>query len=121
MAIRLGENVKVSMSVGEEEVTCEFRSWDEMAADIKTLCTTRVRIRGKRRPDIDVHGPRIKFFDSNCIRVSGIEEKNVEDGVWVTLDCTKEGWQSKIPFQVKSTAAAYFEEGEALGTEEAKN
>ena len=108
------------MQVGEDDVVCEFKPWEEMEADIKTLCTTRVRIRGRRRPDIDVHGPRIKFFDQNCVNVIGIEEKNSK-GDWVALDTAMENWKKRVPFQIKSTAAAYFEETEALSAEEVKN
>ena len=122
MAIILGEEIQVSMQAGEDEIICVFKPWDQMQDEIKQLCTSRVRIRGRRRPDIDVHGPRIKFFDRNCIRIKdgGILERD-DEGNLVSLDCAKDGWQAKVPYQIKSTAAAYFEEGEALSTEESAN
>lgn len=119
MPVTLGKNVRVSVTVGDEDVVFVFPPYDRMQGAIKTLITSRIRGRGARQR-LDVIAPRVRFVDQNLEGIENVEYQD-EKGESKPLSSKVKGWLDKIPVSWKSTAASFFEEGEALSEEEGED
>jgi len=121
MAVRLGDEIWVTIYVGDEAVKTKFPAYDDpdMHTAINELIRDKVRGRGTRTR-IEVIEPRIRFYNKVAQDVEGIQFKDT-DGKIKSLSGKTEGWKSRVPDNWKSSTASYFEETEALSKEEAKN
>ena len=118
MAVRLSEEVKVAILVGDEEVTAVFPGYSnpEMAEAIKKLATGRTQIgRGGQAKDKSYEA-RVRFFNTMCSRVENVEG---EDGQPLTPETPD--WRQKIPANWKLSFALFFEEKATLSDDEVKN
>ena len=118
MAVRLSDEVKVAILVGDEEVTAVFPGYSnpEMDAAIKQLATGRTQIaRGGQAKDKSYEA-RVRFFNATALRVEGVEQ---DDGTPLTPDV--ENWRQKIPPNWKLSFALFFEEKATLSEDEVKN
>ncbi len=118
MAVRLSDEVAVSILVGDEEVTAYFPGYDnpEMGEAIKKLLGGRFAAgKGGRVADRSFEA-RVQFFNKMCTRLEG-----VEDGEGQPLAPTVEGWKQKIPPNWKASFATYFEEKSQLSGDDEVN
>ena len=118
MPIRLSDEVRVAILIGDEEITAVFPSYSnpEMAAALKSLATGRTMIgRGGQAKDKS-YDARVRFFNAMCSRVEGVE---MEDGK--ALSPEVENWRSYIPANWKISFSLYFEEKATLSDEEVGN
>ena len=119
MAVRLSEEVRVSILLGGEEVHAYFPGYGnaEMQEAIKRLLSGRfIAGRGGRTPQDKTFESRVRFFNSMCIRV-----ENVEDAAGVPLTPDIEGWKGQIPANWKVSFSLHFEEKNTLTEEEEGN
>ena len=117
MAVRLSDEVKVSILVGDEEVVAVFPGYNnpEMDDAIKKLALGRTTIgRGGQAKDKSYEA-RTRFFNATCIRVENVEE----GGVPLTPDVPD--WRQKIPPNWKLSFALFFEEKATLSEDEVGN
>jgi len=118
MAVRLSDEVKVGILIGDEEVRAVFPGYanPEMAAAIKKLALGRNTVgRGGQVKDKSYEA-RVGFFNSTCIRVENVEG---DDGQPLTPDTAD--WRQKIPANWKLSFALFFEEKATLSDEEVGN
>jgi len=119
MAIRLSDEIRVSILVGDEEVHAYFPGYGnaEMQEAIKKLLSGRfVAGRGGRAPQDKTFESRVRFFNSMCTRV-----ENVEDAAGNPMTADTEGWKAQIPANWKVSFSLHFEEKNTLTEEEEGN
>lgn len=119
MPIRLSDEIKVSILIGEEEAHAFFPGYGnaEMQEAIKKLLSGRfVAGRGGRAPQDKTFEARVRFFNSMCTRV-----ENVEDAAGNPLAADTEGWKAQIPANWKVSFSLHFEEKNTLTEEEEGN
>lgn len=116
MAILLEENVRISVTVGDEQVVFIFPPYDGMRMEIKELATSRIRGRGLKQR-MDIHGARERFVDKTLLDIENVNYRD-EKGEAKPLNNKVKDWKTKIPFNWKSSAASFFEESEVLSEEE---
>jgi hypothetical protein len=118
MAVKLSDEIKVAILIGDEEVTAVFPGYDntEMNEAIKKLATGRTSInRGGQPKDLSFEA-RIRFFNTMCIRVENVEGA---DGSAITAET--ENWRKLIPSNWKVSFALFFEEKATLSFEDVGN
>ena len=114
MPVRLTEEVKVSILIGDEEVHAFFPGYGstELQDAIKKLLSGRVKQgRGARGVQDKSFEARVSFFNTTCIRV--------ETGQSLSTDV--ENWRQKIPANWKVSFALHFEEKNTLSEDEEGN
>jgi hypothetical protein len=119
MPVRLSDEIRVSILVGDEEVHAYFPGYGnaEMQEAIKKLLSGRFQAgRGGRAPQDKTFEARVRFFNSMCTRV-----ENVEDAAGNPLTADTEGWKAQIPANWKVSFALHFEEKNTLTEEEEGN
>ena len=119
MPVRLTEEVKVSILIGDEEVHAFFPGYGstELQDAIKKLLSGRVKQgRGARGVQDKSFEARVSFFNTTCIRV-----ENVEDETGQSLSPDVENWRQKIPANWKVSFALHFEEKNPLSEDEEGN
>ena len=118
MAVRLSDEIKVAILIGDEEVAAVFPGYDnlEMSEAIKKLATGRTSInRGGQPKDLSFEA-RIRFFNTMCSRVENVEGP---DGNLLTPDI--ENWRKFVPPNWKVSFALFFEEKATLSSEDVGN
>lgn len=117
MPVKLSEEIKVSILIGDDEVTAVFPGYGnaEMATAIKTLATGRMST-GRGGVKDKTYDARIRFFNTMCQRVENVEG---EDGKPLSSDT--EGWRNLIPVNWKASFAIFFEEKATLTDDDVGN
>ena len=118
MAVKLSDEIKVSILVQNEEVHAVFPGYGdrEMQEAIKKLLSGRFSAgRGGRAQDKSMEA-RIRFFNTMCLRVENVE---LPDGT--PLDPTIENWRGEIPVNWKVSFSLNFEEQNTLTEEDEGN
>jgi hypothetical protein len=123
MAVILGRKVRIELYIPEadDQIVAIFPSYDdeEFSKAITSLLKNRFKQVG-RRVENRTQEARIKFFDSTCIGMEGVEYEK-EDGTIGSLSAEVDNWKSKIPANWKASISASFEEKETLGEEDRGN
>ena len=123
MAVILGRKVRIELYIPEadDQIVAIFPSYDdeEFSKAITSLLKNRFKQVG-RRVENRTQEARIKFFDSTCIGMEGVEYEK-EDGTIGSLSAEVENWKNKIPANWKASISASFEEKETLGEEDRGN
>jgi hypothetical protein len=123
MAVILGRKVRIELYIPEadDQIVAVFPSYDdeEFSKAITSLLKNRFKQVG-RRVENRTQEARIKFFDSTCIGMEGVEYE-MPDGSIGSLSANVENWKNKIPANWKASISASFEEKETLGEEDRGN
>ena len=123
MAVILGRKVRIELYIPEadDQIVAIFPSYDdeEFSKAITSLLKNRFKQVG-RRVENRTQEARIKFFDSTCIGMEGVEYE-MPDGSIGSLSADVENWKNKIPANWKASISASFEEKETLGEEDRGN
>ena len=123
MAVILGRKVRIELYIPEadDQIVAVFPSYDdeEFSKAITSLLKNRFKQVG-RRVENRTQEARIKFFDSTCIGMEGVEYET-PDGTVDSLSADVENWKNKIPANWKASISASFEEKETLGEEDRGN
>jgi hypothetical protein len=123
MAVILGRKVRIELYIPEadDQIVAVFPSYDdeEFSKAITSLLKNRFKQVG-RRVENRTQEARIKFFDSTCIGMEGVEYE-MPDGSIGSLSADVENWKNKIPANWKASISASFEEKETLGEEDRGN
>ena len=120
--IRLDENVRVKIQVGDEEVTAVFPGYDspEMIQATQKLLSGRfVMARGGRAPQDKSFDARVRFFDSVVLDIEGVEVPDGTGGFMAMGEA--ENWKARVPANWKVSFASQFEEKSALNEEDRGN
>ena len=116
MPVRLGDDVKVSILVGDEEVHAFFPPYSnpEMAEAIRKLAQGRtVQKRGTvQDKSFDA---RVRFFNTMCLRVENVQTAEGE----LTPDV--ENWRNMVPANWKVSFSLNFEEKATLTDDDVGN
>ena len=118
MAVRLSDEISVSILIGDEEVTGVFPGYSnpEMNEAIKALATGRMTTGRGGQPRDKTYDARIRFFNSMCLRMVNVEGP---DGQALTPDT--ENWRTLIPVNWKASFAIFFEEKATLTDDDVGN
>jgi hypothetical protein len=123
MAVILGRKGRIELYIPEadDQIVAVFPSYDdeEFSKAITSLLKNRFKQVG-RRVENRTQEARIKFFDSTCIGMEGVEYE-MPDGSIGSLSANVENWKNKIPANWKASISASFEEKETLGEEDRGN
>ena len=123
MAVILGRKVRIELYIPEadDQIVAIFPSYDdeEFSKAITSLLKNRFK-QVRRRVENRTQEARIKFFDSTCIGMEGVEYETA-DGTVDSLTAEVENWKNKIPANWKASISASFEEKETLGEEDRGN
>lgn len=124
MAVIVGDNVRVTITVGNEDITAVFPPYDDVSfqQNIKAFLAGRFRMRGGRKGGDDrrLHDARQKFFDTNAVDIEGVQYR-APGGEVADLNGQVENWKRKVPPHWKASFALYFEETGDLSEEEEGN
>jgi hypothetical protein len=118
MAVKLSDEVKISILVQDEEVHAVFPGYgdSEMQEAIKKLLSGRFTAgRGGRAQDKSMDA-RLRFFNTMCLRVENVE---LPDGT--PLGPSVDNWRAQVPVNWKVSFALNFEEQNTLTEDDEKN